>query len=203
MSAMNVSPNPPTHPGELEELKGPPAWPKVIGWISAVWGGLSGCCMLFGGVMAIGGAAMIPADQRNQFPPQFITPPMMVLMVVGVVSSILLLVAGIFTINRKITGRYLHLTYAILSLALFPVGIYLGLQNQAEMESWIRQNPDTQFAKQQAAGGAVGQIFGYAMQGIGLLHILFLIVWFGVIKKTAASMGASRPDDDLLDEEPA
>ncbi|HLO42187.1 MAG TPA: hypothetical protein VK176_14275 [Phycisphaerales bacterium] len=202
MSTSNVTEHPPVQPGDLHELQEPPAWPKVVGWISAIWGGLGTCCLMLSGLGAVVGKMFIPPDQASQFPPSFMTPATMVMMVVGLVMSILLCVAGVMTINRKITGRYLHLVYAVISLILVPVGFWVGLQNQAMLEDWIRQNPDTQFAKQQQQmGGAAGQIVSYVFQGIGLLYNLFLIFWFGVVKKTPQSMGAGRQDDDLLDED--
>ncbi len=189
---------PPINP-EFSVPVEPPKWPKVVGIMSIVWGILLLGCSACGTGFAILGRSMIPAEKSDQFPPAFISPAIMGLTLVGVIFYGVLIAGGALTIARKPAGRVLHLVYAIATLVLFPLGIYFGLQNQAVLDEWMRQNPTSDFAKQQASVGGVGKIIGYVMQAVfGLGYPLFTLVWFGLIKRAPGSMGVPPSEEEVI-----
>jgi hypothetical protein len=174
---------------EAHEL---PGWPKVVGIISIVWGGIGITCIGCGVAGALFAPSLIPRDQAAQMPPPMMSPLQYLQMLLGVVMAILLIFAGVLTLRRNISGRYLHLAYAALSLPLFALSIWAGLQQQAAMDQWAAQNPDSPMAKSMSGPQAqIGQVVGWAFgAAFGLLYPLFLFIWFGLIKRTPRSMGA-------------
>jgi len=162
-----------------------------------VWGSVMIACGGCGLAWMYFGASMIPADQVQQMPPM--NPGMGAIgaMVVGMGFDVLLIVAGATTVGRKPIGRPLHLTFAVLALPLFVVSMYFNMQHQANIEEWVKQNPDTPTAKaMQGGAGAIGQIVGWVMGIVlGLAYPIFLLVWFGLVKRKPSDMGVVSTQD--------
>ncbi|MFO0833808.1 MAG: hypothetical protein U0638_02465 [Phycisphaerales bacterium] len=176
----------------------PPKWPKAVGITSIVIGAVMIGCAGCGVIGAIFGQAMMPPEMKNQMPPSQISPGMMIHMAAGVAADILLIVAGGMTLGRKLAGRHLHLAYAGFAVVLFGIGIWLQIQQQAVMQQWASQNPDNPTAKaMQGPMGSIGLVIGIVIGALfGLLYPLFLIIWFGFVKRTEESMtgGIERPN---------
>lgn len=179
------------------DMREPPGWPKAVGITSIVIGAILVGCAGCGVIGSIFGQAMVPPEMQNQMPPSQISPGMMIHLSAGVVADIILIVAGGMTLGRKIAGRHLHLAYAGFAIVLFGIGVWLQLQQQAVMQQWASQNPDNPTAKaMQGPMGSIGLVIGFAIGGLfGLVYPLFLIIWFGFVKRTQESMtgGVERP----------
>ncbi len=162
----------------------PPAWPKVIGIISIVWGSIGlvcgGCGIaspFFMGVMLQG---------QGELPPSLSpTLTQMALMAFGLLLAILLIVAGVTTMNRKPAGFIMHIGYAVVSIPVTLLGLYFSWKQQAELAQWAVENPDNMIAKSMSAPGqSIGQVVGLVFVGtLGLAYPIFILVWFGLIKK--------------------
>lgn len=187
---------PPQVPGELEVHDALPQWPKVIGIISICLAGLGLTCQVCGVAMAPLSMSMMPADQRDQFPPNMGVGPLIYLAAaLSLPHVLLLLAAGVQTLRRRASGKMLHLIYALLALPLVAFGIWVQFEQQANVAQWVRENPDTTYAKQmQMPGAAMGQQFGLIF-GVcfGLAYPIFLLIWFGIVK-AKADMGTPRTD---------
>ncbi len=173
------------------------SWPKVVGIISIVWGCLGITCMACGVGGIFIGPALMPAEMRNQpLPPTMhLTPLQAGLFVVGFIMSLVLLAAGIQTMRRSLSGRTLHLVWAVVSCFSVVVGLYVAWNQQVEMERWLNENPDSQFAKGPRVSKGTGMAIAGALNGIGLIWPIFCLVWFGAIKRTQASFGAAPVKD--------
>lgn len=181
-----VSPEAEAIAAEMDGDK-PPAWPKVIGIISIVFGSLGIIC----GGLGIGWqllAGTIMANVPGGAPPALTNPDPINLAVggLGIVWAIVQIVAGSMTAARKPSGRMAHLVWAGVALVLGAVGIYLQVKMNASVAQWCIDNPDSEIAKNQSP---VGAIMGYACGGFfGIAYPLFTLVWFGLIKRNAASI---------------
>ncbi len=170
----------------------PPGWPKVVGIISIVWASLGLFCGGCGGLMAFVGPMMIPEAQRDQFPPNMSPgPALLAVIAVGMLSGVLLLVAGVMTLRRKPIGSTLHMVCAVISLLLIFPNIYFQLQQQTDLAKWASENPASQFAQQmnspaQKMMQTGGLLFGVV---IGAAYPVFLLIWFGLVKRGAAAYG--------------
>ncbi|CAG0973768.1 hypothetical protein PHYC_01392 [Phycisphaerales bacterium] len=183
---------PPIEAGDLELPPEPPKWPKVIGIISICWAGLGLTCTVCGVAGGAVGYAFMPESQRSQFPPNFgLTPGLMATAAFGTLNAGLLLIAGILTLRRKPLGGLLHLVVAAISILLFAVNVYFTMEQQAIIAQWARENSETQYAKQLNSGSQqIGQIVGWAFGALlGLGYPIFLLIWFGVVKRGAAAFG--------------
>lgn len=164
-------------------------WPVVIGVISIVWASLGLVCTGCGA----GVLAALPSMMQSQgpLPPSMMMSGMMALnMGLGLVLAILLLIAGILTLRRNPVGGKLHLVYAVLALPLVAFGIWIQFQQLAAMEQWVAENPSSPFAQgHSSAGNMIGMGFGVVLGGG---WPIFLLIWFGVVKNKAGSMGV-RP----------
>jgi len=175
-----------------EVLPEAPGWPKVIGIISIVWsslGMLCGGCMLGLGYV---GMSMMPAEQRSQFPPNMLpSGALLGVAILGLLSGVLLIIAGVVTMRRNPLGGKLHIAYAVLAILLTAAQMYLQVGQQAELAQWARENPDTMFGKQaQNPGQQIGQTVGLAVGAImGFGYPIFLLIWFAGVKRTPASWG--------------
>lgn len=166
-----------------------PGWPKVLGIISICWGVLSlGCvgCGLLGPALQ---SAMIPPEQAKDFPVLPPDPAQYAQLGLGGVFAVLLIVAGAMTAGRHILGRTLHLVYAVAAFPLLGLAVWVTMRQQAAMNQWIADNPDSQFAGQMKAMSGVSSMLGIGLSIIfGLAYPIFLLVWFGAVKRTHASM---------------
>lgn len=193
--------SPPTMPDPdddaIDELiEDPPKWPTVVGTVSIVWAGLS----LLGGVCGIVSMTFMPqflgaSGEVGPLPPTMQFGPIdWLLMGLGTTNAVVLLIAGITTVMRNHTGRLLHIFYGFLAFPLTGLGTFFQWGKQAQMAQWIQDNPDSPFAQQVAAGETL-QVILFAL---GLLLALawpvFCLIWFGLVKRTKASMiGSVEP----------
>ncbi|MCG3125113.1 MAG: hypothetical protein GIKADHBN_03641 [Phycisphaerales bacterium] len=172
-----------------------PSWPKVVGIISICVGALFMCCGGFGLASPLL-MNMMPPEQRSQFPPSMMSGLQTALIAAGMLSDVLLIVAGALTISRKPAGRVLHLAFAVIAILITIGATFAGFQQQAVIDQWVRENPSSQFAQQQKMAGGMGQWFGLGIGLVlGLAYPIFLFIWFGLVKRTAASMGTSERAD--------
>jgi cytochrome bd-type quinol oxidase subunit 1 len=163
-----------------------PAWPKTIGIISIILGGLYMCCGACGLVQLVRGPQQMPEGVSP--PPQ--PPPMSAIMqVVGLLLAIVLLAAGILLVNRREAGRWLHLIYSIVAIPTGLVGLVVGFGITGAMRQWINDNP-----KMEKMGGFIMLMtyFFLAVGALPMLYNVFLLVWFGVLKRKA-DLGARDP----------
>lgn len=194
MSDFETPTTPPTGAPDQtpDDLPEPQDWPKPVGITSVVLGGLNLTCSGLGATWMILVPLLFLEPMKQRFsdglPPMLesVSIPLLGSIAFGMIAEVLLIVAGATLLMRRAIARPLHLAYAVVGLISFAISTYIGVQYQAEMTEWIKQNPDTVFAQQQAAGGMIGQILGWTW-GIlmGFAWPAFCAVWFGVIKKAA------------------
>jgi hypothetical protein len=189
MSQLDSDPVSP-HSGEFEGSGEPPAWPKVVGIISIVLSSLGlfcgGCGLVF---MAFMGQFLKMAEQTlGPVPPPMLPSPALIgIGALGWLWGFLLLAAGIATVRRRPLGRTLHLVSAGGSILIAIVSTILNLQYQAAIQQWVAANPTSKWAQQQSPiGQYAGMCFGLA---IGLGYPIFLLVWFGFVKRRPEDMG--------------
>ncbi len=185
----------PLQPADIADLPGdPPAWPKVIGIISIVFSSLALVCGGCGvAVTPFMGQLMGGISQGHELPPMY-QPHIgnMAVAGLGLLNALLLLIAGVMLLKRKPIGRPLHLVNAVLSIPRMVPGLYLQWRLQQETAIWAQQaDPANPFAQQfnspgASMGNTIGLIFGAV---IGLSYPLFLLVWFGLVKRKATDMG--------------
>ena len=124
------------------------------------------------------------------FPPSVTDPPVtaMIASVLGLLVSVVLIVAGVLTVLRKAGGRTAHLIYAPVHILLIVWGIIIQIGIQNETAQWVRENPDADFSQTQQMGSLFGLIIMGVMAIIFLIWPVFVLVWFGVNKKTHEDM---------------
>ncbi|MGD9692241.1 MAG: hypothetical protein AB7G17_12465 [Phycisphaerales bacterium] len=175
------------HADELEDLDGDtkPAWPKVIGIISIVWGSLGLVCNGAGiGWQLMAGSFV--GNMPGGAPPALTNPSPLGLGLgaMSIIWSIVLIVAGAMTVGRKPVGRTAHLVWAAGAVALTVLGIFLQLKVQGQIDQWCIDNPDAEFAKQQAMSGPIGKYMGIGcIVFFGFGWPLFSFIWFGLVKR--------------------
>lgn len=179
-----VSPEAAAIAGEMDDAPRP-AWPKVIGIISIVFGSLGVIC----GGLGIGWQLMMPGflGQMPGGAPPTLLNPNPINLGFGAVSTlwtIILIVAGALTVGRKPSGRTAHLAWALVAMIFGAVGIYMQMKMNAEIATWVADNPDADFSKQPQM-----PIIGYACAGFfGFGWPLFTLVWFGLVKRKASDL---------------
>lgn len=197
-SPYSSPPVPPTIPGELGLGAPPPSWPKVVGIISIVWGGLGSLCAGCGILSAFSSnmfAGMMPPEAGPMPDAMKPGPVQIVLSIVGLGLAIWLIVAGVMTLQRKIAGRTMHLVYACISILVTIAAAFAGYQQQMDLAAWAKQNPDSVWA--QSANSPIGLIMLLVATLLGLAYPIFCLVWFGAVKKTVASFGLAA-DRDII-----
>ncbi|MEM7621957.1 MAG: hypothetical protein AAF235_02000 [Planctomycetota bacterium] len=194
-------------PASLEPLARRPGWPKPIGIVSIVLGSIAITCGVFGTAMIPLSGAMMGTTLGDVPPPPStqLSPEIIVSMGIGVVTNILLIVAGIMTLKRNPRGRTLHLAYAIAAVVAVFLGIWAQMSMQAKLDDWIAQYGDSEIGetgmtwREQMQAGQ--QFQGISLVGglvVGLAYPLFCIVWFGLIKKDRDAMGSDADDEEAL-----
>ncbi len=166
----------------------PPKWPKVVGIISIVWGVLGIVCNGFGIVGTVLGPRFITMAEGQEgfeggFPPSMTQVNMLILgiSVVSVLVGIALLMAGIFTVNRRPQGRTLHLGVAVASLIILVLAIGYQWHNMSQIGEWVTANPDASFSQTYSPiGSMIGMAVGVV---IGGAWPVFCLIWFGALKK--------------------
>lgn len=176
-----------------------PGWPKVVGIISIVWaslGMLCNTCGVLGQAMQGAVVNMVPPEQQEQMKAQMQagqSPLVILSYVIGVVASILLLVAGIQTLRRNASGRMLHLAWAVISLLLAIFGGIVGWQQMNTNLAHTLQNDPNAAQAQGAATGIAYVMFGCIMV-LTLIWPVFCVVWFGMKgKRPEAGAGIEEP----------
>ncbi len=179
-----------------------PQWPKVVGILSIVWGSLGTLC---GGCSA-GYFAFMPQllkaaeEQMGPAPKEMIpSPPMIASLAFGALVTVLLIVAGILTVRRSIAGRMAHLLYAVTSIAGTAVYTIFALQYQHAMADWVQKNPGDKWAGQAGMqmGSGMQNIMTVIMVALSVAWPVFCLVWFGLVKRTQASM-TGMPEVDPM-----
>ncbi|MBX3381298.1 MAG: hypothetical protein KF805_14480 [Phycisphaeraceae bacterium] len=175
----------------------PSSWPKVVGILSIVWAcfGLT-CIGCFAGWLSFGTALLPPNLKDAPKPPGMVmTLPIAFQLGSGFLMSLLLIAAGIQTLRRQMSGRTLHLVWALLTIPIGAIGLYISWRQQIEAEQWFSDNPDSEFAKgyRPGKGGQmVGLLIGAFMQ---YAWPTFCLIWFGLVKRTKESFGAPPTAD--------
>lgn len=175
------------------ELRDAPGWPKVLGIASIAWGAVSLGCVGCGSVGQLMSSIFAPQMAQafpDGMPPVMTNPPMLIWVnyAFGGVIALLLLIAGIMLVMRNWSARVMHIVYAVLAILNTSWGISLSLQYQNAVDKWCRENPGTQFAQQNAGGGAIQLVLMVVFVVLGLGWPLFCLVWFGLVKKSRESM---------------
>lgn len=163
-----------------------PGWPPVVGITSICWGVLGLLCNGCGvaSPLLIG---MVPQNPQMGPMPDIMKPGIgqVSLAGIGLAMSVLLIIAGVATLQRQFAGRMLHLAWAGINLVLTVVGVAIAIKTINDQMAWKAANPDNLWAKQ------MNPFFSYI--GIAIAVLLggawpvFCLVWFGLIKKTAES----------------
>lgn len=186
--------------GAPEYLEGPglsdedfgrvPKWPKVVGIISIIVGtimlGCVGCGFASPSLQGMGAAQM-----KGGMPPAMLSLSLggYITLLAGAAIDLLLIVGGIMLIVRQYAARAMHLVYGVLALINWAYAMYVQLDISEQAKEWVKQNPDSDYAKQAAAMGNIGDIIGLAIAVVVFLpHPIFCLIWFGLVKKTRDSM---------------
>ncbi|MEZ6244144.1 MAG: hypothetical protein R3B57_14005 [Phycisphaerales bacterium] len=170
------------------DLREAPKWPKVVGIISIVWGALGLLCGVGGlAMMPLSSSFMEPMLEGDPPPPTVSFGPVDYgLAALGPVLAILLIAAGIMTINRKRAGWAGHLLYACISIPLLLFATYNNFQKQAGLEQWAQDYPANKYAemisKSQGMQQTAGAVTAIVMLVIFLAYPLFCLIWFGLMK---------------------
>lgn len=186
---------PPIEQSDIDEfnLNEAPRWPKVVGIISIVWGAVGLTCAGCGlGSSAFMGSMVGSQLNGAPLPPawQFGTVDY-VIAGLGLLLSIVIIVAGIQTILRKRMGWALHLVYGLCAIPLNIASALNGFAKQSAMPQWAEDYPDNPIAEGINRGGAdqtVGMIVGVLMILFFMLYPLFIVIWFGLIKNKHEQM---------------
>lgn len=195
---------PPTRDEPYVEPPEPPAWPKVIGIISIVLGGLGLCCNTVGVAGSFAGGAFMQAaagQMEGGLPPALTDPQPLIIasQVVAVIVAIFLIVAASMLIGRKPVARQLFLVYGVFGIIITTLGIYAAIEQQNAVQEWMKQNPDADFTQQtqsQPLGGALGMVVSIAFGAIfGYAWPLFCLIWFGLVKRRPEDMTGGVEDD--------
>jgi len=175
----------------------PASWPKVIGIISIVWACIGLSCLVCGvGMQLTFGPNMLPPEFRDNPPPSMKFGILQVIQaVISIITSVLLLAAGIQTARRNFSGRTLHLIWGGISVLAILYGAYTAWLVQQETLVWARSNPDNPIAKQTLSAPSVGIAISALIFTIFSIYPVFILFWFGAIKRTKASFGAPPTAD--------
>lgn len=178
-------------------LAEPPAWPKVVGILSIVFGSLAFFCNGLGmAAFPFQEKLMAAAAQaQNVTPPPVMQagPIMWAALLIAILVNVVLIIAGIATLARSPLGRKLHLFYALAGVIAVFFSTFVTMQAQADlnerMKTYSEQNPDSPFATKQGGPQEIKQLVGAAAGiGIGLAWPIFCGFWFTLSKRGTADM---------------
>lgn len=182
---------------DSRDIADPPAWPKTIGWISAIWGVVGlGCLGL--GVLGAMMPVIFAEGMAQQFPdgfPDVIASPAMsayIMWALSGLSSVFLILAGSMLIMRRRVAWHLHIAYAVIGTLLAGVGVWMGVEQQQAVTDWVNQNPQTKFAEQQKAGGTFNTVIMIVFILIGFAWPVFCGLWFGLLKRDPAEIDRGK-----------
>lgn len=172
-----------------------PRWPSVVGTISIVWASLNLACGGCGLLSPVLMGSFVASAEARMGPMPEVMKPGVAQLAMGVVTllwAIMLLVAGIMLTLRRPAARPLHLVYAIGSIVISVAGTVATILVQQQVSEWVAANPDNAWA----ANHNPSMMWVSLGVGIvlGLAWPAFCLIWFGFVKKTAASIaGADAP----------
>ena len=183
----------------------PPKWPKVVGILSMIFGGISVTCGGLG-MIAIPFLGPLMEGALNGAPPSPDLDPDAITLGIGGLSLVLnavLLIAGFVLIGRKPSGRLLHLVYSLVFIPVAVAASWNALRIQTAKEAWAVEYPDNPTAQgvQQMldAGIPMGAITAILTLVISLAWPLFCLIWFGLVKTKLHQMTGERdPHDPLM-----
>lgn len=173
-----------------EDWVEPAGWPKVIGIISIVWGGLNTMCIGCGAGMQFMMGGMLQTVYPDGMPLVMQSPPPINYAsgAISAAAAIFLIVCGVMLLLRNPIARPLHLMYGVIALLATAFGMYLQIEVQAELAQWANDNPGTAFAQQQAKSGAFGAFIGVIVTALFAVWPLFCLIWFGAVKRKSSEI---------------
>lgn len=204
--------NPPTF-GEPDFAEPRPGWPTGLGIFSIVWGSLGVLCggctaaSTFAQGLMLEWAAKMQAQGPQQagagaLPtgpiPAELQPSAMQVVggVIHPLGGVILLVAGILLCMRRPVARMTHLVYAAVSLLGTIVGVMGVMSWVNSFRAFEAAQPDHEwvayFNNFSNPSMMVAQTIGFAF--VSVLFPVFVIIWFGMVKKRPEDMGAVAPD---------
>jgi len=118
--------------------------------------------------------------------------------VVHPLGAILLLVAGIMLTARKPAARPAHLAYAAISILGTVIGMVGVIMYGNSFGAFAAANPDHAWvAMMQSTSPPAAQMIQTAVVSlIALIYPIFILIWFGFIKKRPEDMGP--PSQELV-----
>jgi hypothetical protein len=167
----------------------PPRWPSVVGGISIGWAALGLLCGGCGVLSPILMWTFLKSAEAQFGPmPEVLRPDALQIALAGagMLWAAVLLVAGIMLTLRKPASRPLHLVYAAGGVVLTAVASGAAVMHQLRIAEWVAQNPDNKWAQQQNPTMSFVMLGVYVL--LGLAWPLFCLVWFGLVKRTAADI---------------
>jgi hypothetical protein len=169
-----VSPLDAPLPGRTQEN-----WPNVIGWISVGFGAL-------GVVGSICSQVFTALGQSPQM--QVLQPSPLVRGLsfgAGMLSTILLITAGVALLLRHPLARRLYMVWSPFALVLWLIGAMMMAATLPELGAQARTDPTSPFAGAGRNPGVLAVTAGIASCALlpGLLLPGFCLVWFGLLGK--------------------
>jgi hypothetical protein len=161
-----------------------PKWPKTVGILSVCWGGLGLLCNGCGaaGILMQSTFLKSAEEQLGPMPDVMKPPPAQIgLIAIGVVWTILLIIAGILLISRKQISITLHLIYAIGGILMGLIAAFVGIRQNLAIAQWVQSNPTDKWA--QNANPVLGWVFLAIGLVLGLAWPIFCAAWFGAKRK--------------------
>lgn len=182
-----VAPSPPRVPPTMPTAPVPQhekSWPKVLGILCCIFGGLG----LMGRVFQVVGiVAMnhLPIDDWMK-PPAHLSDWLLVLTIAGFSISILHVVLGVQLLRRRPSVKWLSIAFLVVVVALYVPGAFLQYEVQQAQTQAMQQH----FAQQSQSGGgpppsaasiqlgsSLGVAFGILGGVIAIAWPVFLIIW--------------------------
>ncbi|MDX9911141.1 MAG: hypothetical protein RBS39_04855 [Phycisphaerales bacterium] len=176
--------------GEPEPL---PKWPKPVGILSIVFGGLTLTCVGGSVAMMPVWAGMVKGQLGGDPLPPNLTLSMLEIfaMAASLSVNLLLVIAGAMCVARKGAARGMHLLYGLLMFGVVGLGVVVQLSERAQLEQWLHDYPNSEMAKAMAgqSQSAAGLIIAVAITAVSLAWPVFCLIWFGASgKKPDAGM---------------
>ena len=196
MTDLDAAPPQDFDPNDPTLFVEPPKWPKVVGILSIVFGGISVFCGGLGLASLSFGASMAQGQiGSDPLPPNMVLSPIeMAGQGLGMLVTIVLIVAGVMLVTRKPAAKAAHLVYAVLMLPAAVLGVWIQTQEKAAMDQYAQQY-DNVYAQQHAQAGPAGIIVAIVLTVLFLGWPAFCFVWFGLVKTKPTDMTGQAPPD--------
>ncbi len=165
-----------------------PGWPKPVGILSIVFGGIAVTCIGFGMASMFVMPSLMGAALGDDPLPPTMKPGLVqiALMAVSVLMNVLLIIGGISCLSRKIATRYMHLIYGVGLIVLAVVGVFFQFELMAQMDIYVQDYPDNQIS--QSYNRTTQLVSALVMTALSLAWPVFCLIWFGLVKKTEDDM---------------